>query len=87
MQLANPFANAAAPQPGKAIDPLVVLTLNATVPVCRLSVTEAISVTGAPYAATVVFDESVIDALMGVTISAADGKPVPILLRAVTVQL
>ena len=33
------------------------------------------------------FDESVIDALVGVTVTVADGTPVPTLLRAVTEQL
>ena len=62
-------------------------TLNATVPVCPLPVAEANSVTAAPYAATLAFDESVIDALMGVTIAVADAGPGPTAFLAVTEQV
>ena len=60
------------------------LTLNDTVPDWPLPVTDAISVTGAPYPAILVFEDSVIADVTGVPLAAPDAGPVPAAFLAVT---
>ena len=87
MQLAKPATNFTALQPGNTTWPLLVLTTNVTVPVWALPVTDAMRITGAPYAATVEVEASVIGTLIGVNVTGADGKPGPALLVALTVHV
>ena len=84
VQLASPLTSVTALHPGSTTAPLPVLTLNDTVPDWPLPVTDAINVTGAPYPAILVFEDSVIAEVTGVPFAAADDGPVPAAFLALT---
>ena len=73
MQLAVPPTNGTALQLGSVTCPLLAKTLKVTVPVTAIPVTDALRVTGAPKAATLVLENSAMATASGVTLTLAEG--------------